>query len=141
MVAGRTLEAVSHMLFFDGLLGLVFLGLWIFCIIDVITTPESQCRNLPKIAWLLIVILLMDIGSIAWLVAGRNWDGAARAPLTRAPASPRGRTGTGNPDDDEEFLASLRTRAEEQRRRAREAQEDQPGPRTKDEPERPLEEP
>jgi phospholipase D-like protein len=129
------------MLLFDGLLGLVFLGLWIFCIIDVITTPESQCRNLPKIAWLLIVILLMDIGSIAWLVAGRNWDGAARAPLTKAPARPRGRTGTGNPDDDEEFLASLRTRAEEQRRRAREAQENQPGPRAKDEPDRPLEEP
>jgi hypothetical protein len=126
---------------FDGVLGLFFLGLWIFCIIDVITTPESQCRNLPKIAWLLIVILLMDIGSIAWLVAGRNWEGAARAPLTKAPAHPRGRTGTGNPDDDEEFLASLRTRAEEQRRRAREAQENQPGARTKDEPDRPLEEP
>jgi hypothetical protein len=88
---------------FDGVLGLFFLGLWIFCIIDVITTPESQCRNLPKIAWLLIVILLMDIGSIAWLVAGRNWEGAARAPLTKAPAHPRGRTGTGNPDDDEEI--------------------------------------
>jgi hypothetical protein len=129
------------MLLFDGLLGLVFLGLWIFCIIDVITTPESQCRNLPKIAWLLIVILLMDIGSIAWLVAGRNWDGAARAPLAKAPARPRGRAGSGNPDDDEEFLASLRTRAEEQRRRAREAQENQPGPRGKDEPDRPLEEP
>jgi hypothetical protein len=28
-----------------------------------------------------------------------------------------------NPDDDEEFLASLRARAEEQRRRAREAQQ------------------
>jgi phospholipase D-like protein len=126
---------------FDGVLGLFFLGLWIFCIIDVITTPESQCRNLPKIAWLLIVILLMDIGSIAWLVAGRNWEGAARTPLTKAPAHPRGRTGTGNPDDDEEFLASLRTRAEEQRRRAREAQENQPGARTKDEPDRPLEEP
>jgi hypothetical protein len=39
------------------------------------------------------------------------------------------------------FLASLRTRAEEQRRRAREAQENQPGARTKDEPDRPLEEP
>jgi len=40
------------MLFFDGALGLIFLGLWIFCIIDVITTPDDRCRNLPKVAWL-----------------------------------------------------------------------------------------
>jgi hypothetical protein len=130
---------------FDGVLGLFFLGLWIFCIIDVITTPETQCRNLPKIAWLLIVILLMDIGSIAWLVAGRAWNGEARVPLTKTPARPggahpgrRGGSGAGNPDDDEEFLASLRTRAEEQRRRAREAQDKQSP--TVDEPDRPVDE-
>jgi Phospholipase_D-nuclease N-terminal len=128
------------MLFFDGLVGLIFLGLWIFCIIDVITTPESQCRNLPKIAWLLIVILLMDIGSIAWLVAGRNWNGESKVTLTKSPPRSAGRSGASNPDDDEEFLASLRTRAEEQRRRAREAQEDRPGPRASDEPERPVDE-
>ena len=60
------------MLFFDGLLGLVMLGLWLFCIIDVITTPSGAVRNLPKLAWLVIVVLLADIGSIAWLVAGRK---------------------------------------------------------------------
>lgn len=125
------------MLFFDGFLGLLFLALWLFCIIDVITTPEGQSRNLPKIAWLLLVILLMDIGSIAWLLAGRPWNAAERvrvpvggsgggAPQARRPVAT-------NPDDDEEFLATLRSRAEEQRRRAREAQP------PKDEPERPAE--
>ena len=133
---------------FDGVLGLFFLGLWIFCIIDVITTPESQCRNLPKIAWLLIVILLMDIGSIAWLIAGRAWNGEPRVPLTKTPTRPGGarparaghpaRAGASNPDDDEEFLASLRTRAEEQRRRAREAQDKQSP--TVDDPDRPVDE-
>jgi hypothetical protein len=118
------------MVFFDGVFGLVLLGLWIFCIVDVITTPDGECRNLPKLLWLLIVILLPDIGSILWLIAGRNWN--------RRPANLpyRGNRGTGrfgpaattvrrptNPDDDEEFLAQLRARAEEQRRRAREAQE------------------
>ncbi len=121
------------MLLFDGALGLLFLGLWIFCIIDVITTPEDQCRNLPKIAWLFIVILLIDIGSLAWLVAGRSWNGEPRTRLAGTPARPGQRPKAANPDDDEEFLASLRTRAEEQRRRAREA-------KPKDEPERPLEE-
>jgi phospholipase D-like protein len=125
---------------FDGVLGLLFLGLWIFCIIDVITTPEEQCRNLPKIAWLLIVILLMDVGSIAWLVAGRAWNGETRVPVAKAPRRPAGRPHASNPDDDEDFLAALRNRAEEQRRRAREAQERQHGPSATDEPDRPADE-
>ena len=80
------------MLFFDGALGLLLLGLWIFCIIDVITTPEDQCRNLPKMAWLFIVLLFFDIGSIVWLVAGRAWNRqpsgpALRSTFGRAPAT------------------------------------------------------
>jgi hypothetical protein len=108
------------MVLFDGVAGLFFVGLWIFSIIDVITTPESRCRNLPKIAWLLIVILLVDVGSIAWLVAGHTWDGKPRSMSTPRP----GKRVATNPDDDEEFLSGLRARAEEQRRRARETQHD-----------------
>ena len=44
------------MLFADGVAGLLLVGLWLFCIIDVVTTPESQIRNLPKIVWLFVVI-------------------------------------------------------------------------------------
>ena len=80
------------MLLFDGVVGLFFMALWIFCIVDVITTREGACRNLPKIAWLLIVLVLADVGSIAWLIAGRNWAGkgavgAARRVPTRARSS------------------------------------------------------
>jgi hypothetical protein len=111
------------MLLFDGFLGLLMVGVWLFCIIDVITTPEQQCRNLPKVVWLLIVLLLAAIGSIAWLVAGRPWEPRrdARVPSGRRDAV-RGSAPV-RPDDDEEFLAGLRARAEEQRRRAREAQQ------------------
>ena len=118
------------MLMFDGVFGLALLGLWIFCIIDVITTPEDRCRNLPKVVWVLIVLLLTFVGSIVWLFAGRPWDAKAagpnRAPVARRPASRR--PVATNPDDDEEFLAGLRARAEEQRRRARQAEphEDEP---------------
>ncbi|MCW2596505.1 MAG: hypothetical protein QOJ37_2609 [Pseudonocardiales bacterium] len=117
------------MLLFDGALGVIAIGVWIFCIIDVITTPEKQVRNLPKLFWLLIVILLVDIGSIAWLFAGRPWSEKARArnvggtgdrgwgPAARSPMRPS------NPDDDEDFLAGLRARAEEQRRRARDTKQ------------------
>ncbi|MGN6607475.1 MAG: PLDc N-terminal domain-containing protein [Jatrophihabitans sp.] len=118
------------MILFDGGLAVLALGVWLFCIIDVITTPEGECRNLPKLVWLILVILLVDLGSLAWLIAGRNWNGrgasAQRFARGGGAVSARhdrpGRTVPSNPDDDEEFLALLRTRAEEQRRRAREAQ-------------------
>jgi hypothetical protein len=122
------------MLYFDGLGGLLLLGLWVFCFIDVLMTPEYACRNLPKLAWVFIVLLFSLIGSIAWLVAGRPWDRTSvQAPNGRGsghryPEYERpGRYVPTNPDDDEEFLAGLRKRAEEQRRRARE--QEQNGPR------------
>lgn len=126
------------MLLFDGAFGLVMLGLWLFCIIDVITTDAAHCRNLPKLAWLLLVIVLIDLGSIAWLVAGRNWDGRSatglaykgnrgdRATDQRFPEYDRpGRFAAANPDDDDAFLRQLRERAEQQRRdyRSRREQE------------------
>lgn len=106
------------MLVFDGFGGLLVLGLWIFSFIDVLLTPETECRNLPKLAWIFLVLLVPLLGSIAWLVAGRRWNRAASA--SQRPSAGRAPT---NPDDDEEFLAGLRLRAEEQRRRAREQQE------------------
>jgi hypothetical protein len=108
------------MLLFDGVGGLVFLALWIFCFIDVLTTREAACRNLPKLAWIFIVLLLPLVGSIAWLVAGRAWDRSTiAAPRATARAGQTRRVPT-NPDDDDEFLAGLKLRADEQRRRARE---------------------
>jgi len=115
------------MLLFDGALGLVMLALWLFCLIDVITTDSASIRNLPKLAWLLIVLVLVDIGSVLWLIAGRSWDGgglgssgAVGARRGRTPAYPEydrpGRFIPTNPDDDEEFLRGLRDRAEQQRR-------------------------
>jgi hypothetical protein len=115
------------MLLFDGAFGLIVFALWIFCIIDVITTPDGSVRNLPKMAWLFIVIALFDIGAIVWLVAGRDWNRtSSRLPYKGnrgvQPGAPEWvRRGYSNPDDDEEFQARLRARAEEQRRRAREA--------------------
>jgi hypothetical protein len=126
------------MVYFDGLGGLIFLAVWIFCFIDVLVTPEGQCRSLPKLAWVFIVLLLPLIGSIGWLVAGHNWaarESVGAAKPTGGWMGQRVTTGAGaarpsNPDDDEEFLAGLRARAEEQRRRGRE----QPGGADPDRP-------
>jgi hypothetical protein len=90
----------------------------VFCLIDVIAMEEYRMRNLPKGAWLLIVLLVPTVGSIAWLVAGRPWPSAGAQPVTRAqrefPEYDRpGRHVAANPDDDEAFLRQLRARAEE----------------------------
>jgi hypothetical protein len=119
------------MLYFDGVFGLVLFGLWLYCLFDVITTDAACCRNLPKLAWLFIVLLLPDVGSIAWLVAGHPWAnqpgrGVRSEAASRYPEYDRpGRQRPANPDDDEAFLRSLRERAEQQRRdyQARRAQE------------------
>lgn len=54
-----------------GLTGIVLLAIWIYALVDVISTPDGATRNLPKMAWVLIVLLLPDLGAIAWLLLGR----------------------------------------------------------------------
>ncbi|WP_375504051.1 PLDc N-terminal domain-containing protein [uncultured Jatrophihabitans sp.] len=113
------------MILADGAVGLLLLGLWLFCIIDVITTPDGAQRNLPKLMWLLIVLLLADVGSIVWLVAGRPWATGPAQPRAAADATkltaafPQydrpGRHVAANPDDDEVFLRQVKARADAQR--------------------------
>jgi hypothetical protein len=54
-----------------GILGFFLLAFWIWALVDCITSQSSLIRNLPKVAWLIIVILLFDIGAILWLLLGR----------------------------------------------------------------------
>ena len=87
----------------EGLVGLLLLGLWIYCILDVIATEESLMRSLPKGLWLVIVIVLPDVGSIAWLVLGRPERAGWRPGDTtrRKPFSTR--FVVRGPDDDPNF--------------------------------------
>lgn len=54
-----------------GLVALVILAFWLWGIFDVIATEAGRVRNLPKLAWLLLVVLLGALGSLAWLLLGR----------------------------------------------------------------------
>ncbi|MFL6021899.1 MAG: PLD nuclease N-terminal domain-containing protein [Marmoricola sp.] len=114
------------MIRFEGGFGLLLLALDIYCLIDVITSDESRIRNLPKIAWFLLILFFPLVGSIAWLAAGRPESGPRRpsAYERSAPAYPEydrpGRAAGQSPESDEEFLRKIRERAEEQRRKAAE---------------------
>ena len=107
------------MIFGGGLVALALLALWIYCIFDVIATDEALVSNLPKIAWLLIVIFLPTIGSLAWLLLGRpEKAGFAPGDSSYRP-EPRGgrldrttkRSAVIAPEDDPRFLAELDERA------------------------------
>jgi hypothetical protein len=57
---------------FEGLLGLVMLGFWLWALLDCIVSPRDEVRNLPKLVWLLVIFLLWVIGAAAWAFLGRT---------------------------------------------------------------------
>lgn len=75
------------MLAADGVLGLVLLGIWIYAIFDVIGSDPDEVRNLPKLAWVVVVLLLVEIGAIAWLLLGRpqKWRAVKPPPARFVP--------------------------------------------------------
>ena len=97
---------------------LLELGLTIFCLIDCLQSDERDVRNLPRWAWLLLVLLFPIVGGIAWLVAGRPLRGARPAHAVGDPddldalgdlpgSSPRHAPRPIGPDDDPAFLREL----------------------------------
>ena len=103
------------MLEFDGLIGLLLIGLWLYCIFDAVTAPAEEIRNLPKITWIFIVIILGDIGSILWLLAGRPTNAGRPGGLAykgnTGPQLPVRRSAPARslaPDDNPEFLQQLK---------------------------------
>jgi len=51
---------------------IAYLALVIFALVDVITSNDGQVKHLPKIGWIILIVLLPLIGSIVWLIAGKD---------------------------------------------------------------------
>ncbi|MFD9518914.1 PLD nuclease N-terminal domain-containing protein [Streptomyces sp. NPDC059979] len=81
---------------------LLILALTIYAFIDCLNTPEEEVKHLPKTVWVLIILLFSIVGPVVWLFAGkkRSAVGGGRRP--------RGRAQWVAPDDNPEFLKSLR---------------------------------
>jgi hypothetical protein len=83
------------------LLFLVTLGITIYAVIDAIQTEDTRVQHLPKLVWIVLILLFSPPAAIAWYFIGRQRGamGTRRGP--NYPAAPRG------PDDDPEFLRGL----------------------------------
>jgi hypothetical protein len=77
------------MLLLGALFALFLAGFWLYCLFDVALTPGSECRGLPKAAWIVVVAGTFVIGAAAWL-AVRHPAGVTLAPAPPAGFKPRG---------------------------------------------------
>ncbi|MCW2780866.1 MAG: hypothetical protein JWR35_1315 [Marmoricola sp.] len=104
--------------------------LWLYCILDAIMTPDGAARNLPKAAWIFVVLLFPLVGSIAWLAAGKpekhvRTRSAYERSASAFPEYDRpGRAAAQDPKADEDFLKKVRERAEAQREVERQRRRD-----------------
>lgn len=75
------------------LLTLIVFALVVFALADIIQRPTDEVRFLPKLVWVLVVVLLPLVGSILWLALGRERAGSShRRPTLRMPAKPLAQT-------------------------------------------------
>lgn len=82
-------------------------------LISCLSAEEGEVNALPRVAWILIILFFPLVGSIAWFMAGRG-TGRPRARWRIGGGSPEpGRPRA--PDDDPEFLRSLRSRLDQER--------------------------
>ncbi|MGW0393547.1 PLD nuclease N-terminal domain-containing protein [Streptomyces sp. NPDC003042] len=100
---------------------LLIIGLTIYAFIDCLNTPEEEVKSLPKPVWVIIILLFSIVGPVVWLFAGKKrsavgggggngggFGGGGRARRTQWVA----------PDDNPEFLKSLRDEREDKNRDA-----------------------
>jgi hypothetical protein len=79
-------------------LGAVVLA--IYSLFEIAQTPRGQARNMPRVLWAALVLLIPVFGPLGWLLAGRP---TASGPSSRRPESL-------GPDDDPDFLWKLERR-------------------------------
>ncbi|TRZ84144.1 MAG: hypothetical protein D4R83_09350 [Streptomycetaceae bacterium] len=70
----------------------------VYTIVDCAKTDASEIRNLPKWTWLVLIIVIGTIGTIAYWVAGRPRRPGINPPPTRRILPP---------DDDPDFLRNI----------------------------------
>jgi hypothetical protein len=92
------------------ILALVYLGLLIFALVDIVNIDRRRVRHLPKGAWV-VIALVPFAGPLLWIFLGRGSFGEPEPPRPVGSAG-----GPAAPDDDPDFLNRLRREQEQQER-------------------------
>jgi len=103
------------------LLFAVQIALAVAALISCLSADESEINAIPRLWWILIILFFPLVGSIAWFVVGRT--GAQPRTGTGRVGGDTGRAGRSfqerrrprpmAPDDDPDFLRSLKPKPEE----------------------------
>ncbi|WP_342669376.1 PLD nuclease N-terminal domain-containing protein, partial [Streptomyces katrae] len=98
---------------------LLILALTIYAFIDCLNTPEEEVKSLPKGVWVLIILLFSIVGPVVWLLAGKKRTAAGGAGGFGGGGRAR-RTQWVAPDDNPEFLRSLRKDEDDEKDKGKE---------------------
>jgi phospholipase D-like protein len=91
----------------------------VYALVDLVQTKDEDVQGLPKLVWVLLIVLVWVVGPLAWLLAGsrsRTLPGLR----PRAGGLPAPGRHTTAPDDDPDFLRGLNP--------PRPPEDDEPGP-------------
>ncbi|MBP7973277.1 MAG: PLDc N-terminal domain-containing protein [Candidatus Nanopelagicales bacterium] len=87
------------------------IAITVYAFFDVLMTPKTRVRTLPKWFWVVAVLVLLIVGALLWFVLGRP---------RKASAPGGGSSGSGGtyrrpmgPDDDPDFLRGIDNRKPE----------------------------
>ena len=93
------------MIEFEEVVWILFTLIWVYALLDVVSTNSALVRNLPKITWVFIVFFGWVLGAGLWMFLGRPEKAGYRP----------GDSGYGQPmhlargpDDNPDFLQNLR---------------------------------
>ncbi|MBX3094648.1 MAG: PLDc N-terminal domain-containing protein [Cryobacterium sp.] len=67
----------------------------VYAVVDCAVTARERVRGIPKLAWIVVILLLPVVGGILWLIIGK--DRTTGRPVRGAAA----------PDDDPAFLQRI----------------------------------
>ncbi|MDQ2836347.1 MAG: PLD nuclease N-terminal domain-containing protein [Actinomycetota bacterium] len=94
-----------------GFFFLITLIFWLWAIFDCITAEDKRIRVLPKWLWVVLIVLFLELGALAWVVFGRP-RATQQGPGSAGSRHPSlGKRSAGGPpvgpDDDPDFLSGL----------------------------------
>ncbi len=99
------------------LLALADLVILVIALIDCLSAEQHQIRALPRLVWVILIVIFTPVGGIAWFVAGRPARAVAATPGSGHPAGTSRTAGAAPrplaPDDDPEFLNRLTARKQQ----------------------------